>query len=193
MKTKKLLSLAFTFTTTIFMLCILCFMAFALTAMAATTPTPTAVANTSLFNAGELGVSLGTGYTVDRANLFKAPYTLNLEAGAFYFPWRNVGFEARVPFYQSHGVSVSEIQAGALLRLPLSSSASLLKNIAPYIGLGGVYNWQTAQEAAYIAKIGTDFRFNSKWGIFVEGQFRNRDFNMDRGQTTVAGGIKLVF
>lgn len=147
----------------------------------------------SLFNAGELGLSLGTGYVVDRADAFKDPYALNFQAGAFWFPFRNLGFEANVPFYSTKGVSVQEVQAGVVVRLPLSKTTPVLKNVAPYLGLGGVYNWQTDEDWAYIAKVGTEFRFNKKWAVFAEGQYRNVDFEWNDGQTAIVGGLKLVF
>jgi opacity protein-like surface antigen len=149
--------------------------------------------STSLFNVGELGLSLGSGYTVDRAAAFQQPYAINLQAGAFWFPWRNLGFEADVPFYSTKGVSVQEVQAGLVARLPLSKTVPVLKNIAPYVGVGGVYNWQTDEKWAYVAKGGVEFRFNKKWGVFGEAQYRNTDFEWSDGQTSVVGGLKFVF
>ena len=175
------------------------------TAVKASTNTPVAVQTvsvpaTSLFNAGEFGLSIGSGYNMGAAGnvsgdtSFTEPYTLNFNAGAFYFPWRNLGVEANVPFYQSQGVSVSEVQAGLLLRLPLAKETPLFKNVAPYVGLGGVYNWQTEQDWAYIGKIGTEIRLNKKWGVFVEGQYRNYELqNWDKGGVSIVGGLKLVF
>lgn len=159
---------------------------FVVTAMAADTN------STSLFNAGELGLSLGTGYTVDRAAAFQQPYAVNLQAGAFWFPWRNIGFEADVPFFSTKGVSVQEVQAGIVARLPLSKTTPVLKNIAPYVGVGGVYNWQTDQDWAYVGKAGVEVRLNKKWGVFGEGQYRDKDFKFD-GQTSVVGGLRFVF
>ena len=153
-----------------------------------------AAPSTSLFNAGEVGLRLGSSYTLDTSAPFKQAYGLNFNAGAFYFPWRNVGVEANVPFYQTKGVSVDEIQAGLLVRLPLSKTKTFLKNIAPYVGVGPVYNWQTDNTWAYIAKVGVDYRLNKKWGIFVEEQYRNSSFsNFERGQNTLTGGLKFVF
>jgi opacity protein-like surface antigen len=153
----------------------------------------TAVKSTSLFNAGEVGVSLSSGYNVDRAAAFQQDYTVNVSAGLFYFPTRNLGFEANVPFYQTDGVSVDEVQAGLLLRVPLARTLPVLRNLAPYVGLGGVYNWDAYDKWAYVAKGGLEYRLNSKWGVFVEGQYRNSDFNLDRGQTSVQTGLKLSF
>jgi opacity protein-like surface antigen len=164
-----------------------CMAAFAVTAIAADTN------STSLFNAGEVGLSLGSGYTVDRADAFKDPYAMNLQAGAFWFPWRNLGIEADVPFYSTKGLSVQEVQAGVVFRLPLSKTTPVLKNIAPYLGVGGVYNWETAENWAYVGKVGAEFRFNKKWGVFAEGQYRNVDFDWNAGQTSVVGGLKFVF
>lgn len=148
----------------------------------------------SLFNADEYGVSLATAYTVDRANLFKDAYSQNLNVGVYYFPWKYVGLEANVPLYQSTGVSVDEIQAGALLRVPLSKQKAILKNIALYGGLGGVYNWQESQDWAYIGKAGLELRVNSGWGLFAEGQYRNYQLqNWNSGQTSLNGGIRLRF
>jgi len=160
----------------------------------ATAKATTTTAPTSLFNSGEFGLSIGSGYTLDKAALFNADYTFNLNAGAFWFPWRNFGFEAIVPFYQTTAVSVDEVQAGMLFRLPLAETTPVLRSLAPYVGLGGVYNWDTVQDWAYIAKIGLDIRFNPKWGIFLEGAYRNFELrNWSDGQTTIAGGLKLAF
>lgn len=164
------------------------------TVQAGTVAQSSAVQSTSLFNAGEVGLSLGTGYNVDRSAPFQQDYNVNLTAGAFYFPTRNIGLEASVPFYQTKGVSVDEVQAGVVLRLPLSSKYSLLKNVAPYVGAGGVYNWQADQRWAYIAKAGAELRLNSKWGVFVEGQYRNNEFkDWNKGGTSVQAGVKFVF
>lgn len=149
-------------------------------------------ASPSFYNAGEFGLSLGSGYSVDRSALFKQPYTFNLNGGLFYFPWRNIGFELNTPFFQTKGVSFDEIQAGLLFRLPLAKQTPILKSISPYVGVSGVYDWQASQDAAYIAKAGTEFRFNNKVGFFVEGQYRNRDLNIANGQTSVNGGLKVV-
>jgi hypothetical protein len=153
----------------------------------------------SFFNSGEVGLSLSSGYDVGQAGkingktLFSDPYNVNLTAGAFWFPWRNLGVELNVPFYNTKGVSADEVQAGVLFRLPLSRSTVVLKNLAPYVGLGGVYNWNDVQDWAYIGKVGTDFRFNKKWGFFVEGQYRNRDFEWSVGSVSVQSGLKFVF
>jgi opacity protein-like surface antigen len=157
-------------------------------------------APTSLFNAGEIGLTLGSGYNVGTAGnvkgstVFTEPYALNFNAGAFYFPWRNLGFEASVPFYSTKGVSVQEVEVGSVLRLPLSKTTPILKNIAPYVGVGGIYNWQTAQDWAYVGKVGTEFRLNSKWGVFVEGQYRNFELkNFEQGNVSLNGGVRFVF
>lgn len=147
----------------------------------------------SLFNSGELGVTLGTSYTVDRAALLKQPYTLNANVGAFWFPFRNLGLEANVPFYQSKGVSVSEVQSGLVLRVPLSKTVPVFRNLSPYLGAGAVYNWNTDQKWAYVAKAGLDVRLNKKWGVFSEAQYRNYNSTWADGQTSVVGGLKLVF
>ena len=160
----------------------------------------TNAASTSLYNAQEFGLSIGSGYglgpagSIKDVSVFGKPYSLNFNAGAFYFPWRNVGIEANVPFYQSKGVSLDEVQAGLLFRLPLAKTTPVFKNISPYVGVGGVYNWQTAQDWAYIAKVGTEVRLNKKWGLFVEGQYRNFEVqNFNQGAVSLNGGLHLVF
>lgn len=154
----------------------------------------TTAKQTSLFNANEVGVSLATSYAVDRSRLFEDAYTLNINAGAFWFPTRNLGFEVNVPFYQTSGPSVDEVQAGVLFRLPLARTTFLLSSLAPYVGVDAVYNWETPQAWAYIGKVGLEVRLNPKWSIFAEGQFRNNQLsNWNNGQTSVNGGLKLVF
>jgi hypothetical protein len=149
--------------------------------------------STSLFNSGEFGLSLGSGYVVDKAEAFKTPYSVNVQAGAFWFPWKHFGFDVEVPFYSTAGVSVQEVQAGVVARLPLSDHIVVLKNLSPYVGVDAVYNWQTGQNWAYVGKVGLDVRLNKKWGIFTEGQFRNTDFNFDNGQRTIVSGLKFAF
>lgn len=153
-----------------------------------------AVAGESLFNAKEVSVNLGTGYVVDTSAAFQQEYTFNLAAGTTYFLTKNLGVEAWVPFYTSKGVSVQEVQAGALLRVPLGGADSFFGHFAPYVGVGGVYNWETEEDWAYVAKVGSELRLNKKWGLFVEGQYRNVEFdNWGDGQVNVFGGVKLVF
>ena len=154
----------------------------------------------SLFNAGEFGLSLASAYTLGQVgtlngqNLFKNPYTLNFNAGVFWFPFRNLGLEANVPLYQNQGVSVDEVQAGLVLRFPLAKTTPLFRNLAPYVGVDGVYNWQTAQDWAYIAKAGLEVRLNKGWGVFAEGQYRNVELrNLNQGQVSLNGGLRLVF
>lgn len=150
--------------------------------------------SSSLFNAGEVGLALSSGYVVDTSKAFSDHYSANLSVGTFWFPYRNVGVEANVPFYSTDGVSVSEIQAGLLFRLPLSSTIPVFKSISPYVGIGGVYNWHTDSSWAYIGKVGVEYRFNSKWGVFAEGQYRNSQLsNLDKGRTSIQGGLKFVF
>jgi hypothetical protein len=149
--------------------------------------------NPSLFNAGEVGLNLSTGYVVDWSEPFSKDYTFNLSAGAFWFPWRNVGFEANVPFYQSTGVSISEVNAGLLFRVPLAKEMAVFKCFAPYVGVGGAYDWNANSEWAYVGKAGLEFRTNKKWGIFAECQFRNDSFSeWNTGETSFQGGLRLA-
>ena len=166
------------------------------TVKAGTTVQTTAVKSTSLYNGNELAVSLGSGYVIDPAAAFEQDYNFNLTAGASYFLTKYVGVEAAVPFYLQDAVAVSEVQGGLLFRLPLETVTTLplLKNVAPYVGASAVYNWETAQDWAYIGKAGFEARLNSKWGIFTEYQFRNEDFKrFDTGEHRLVAGLKLVF
>ena len=158
------------------------------------------VKSDSLFNEGECGLTLSTGYdlgeskAVNGKHLFGHPYTYNLTVGAFYFPWKYVGAEVNVPFYQTKGVCVDEVQAGILLRVPLAKEAPVFRNIAPYVGIGGVYNWQDNKDWAYIGKAGIEARYNKKWGIYAECQYRNYELkNWDQGAVSLQGGLRLVF
>jgi len=144
------------------------------------------VVEKGVYNGGEFGVSLGTAYNVKPSAPFQDPYSLNLVAGVHYFPVKYIGVEANVPFYQTKGVSVDEVQAGLLFRAPIG-------HLAPYLGLGPVYNWHSDQSWAYLGKLGLEFRLNSKWSIFTEGQYRENDLKFDNGEISVKGGIKLNF
>lgn len=148
--------------------------------------------STSLFNSGEVALTLGSTVNVDKEANFH-PESYNLNVGASYFVTRNFGLEASVPLYYSTGQAIQEVNAGLVFRLPLSKDTIVLKNLAPYVGLGGVYNWQTAQNWAYVGKFGVEARLNKKWGLFVEAQYRNSDFDWADGQTSVGTGLKLVF
>jgi hypothetical protein len=147
----------------------------------------------SLFKGNEFSLSLRSGYNVNAfgaqkvSEAFAAPYNFNLSAGAQYYVTKYLGFEANVPFYQSQGVSFSEVQAGVLARLPV------FHYLAPYAGVGGGYNWIDKDNFSYIAKAGIEARLNKGWGVFVESNYRNRDFNFEKGAVTVNGGLRLVF
>lgn len=153
----------------------------------------------SLFNAGELGLTLSSGYDVGAASavngstLFQQPYTFNLSAGAFWFPFRNFGVEANLPFYQTKGISVDEVQFGLLARLPLAKTTPVLRNISPYVGVGGVYGWKAVEEWSYFGKVGLEVRVNKKWGIFTQGTYRNNEFDhWGQGAVGIEGGLRLV-
>lgn len=164
-------------------------------------------APTSLFNAGEVGLKLGTGYDIDPSDAIDGgQYAINLTAGVFWFPSKYFGFEANMPFYQTCGVTVDEIQFGALVRVPLADTKPIWRNIAPYVGVGGVYNWNACPTCwigappiegmnwAYIGKVGVEVRLNSKWGLFTEAKYRNDCFdNWSRGKVTIQAGLSLVF
>lgn len=153
--------------------------------------TNTATATTSVFNGNELSLSLDTAYVVDTTasnvkGAFSHPYELNLKAGAAYFFTRNLGVEANVPFYNTKdSFTVEEVQAGALFRVPVS-------RFAPYVGLGGVYNWRSTDNWAYIAKAGLEVRLINRVGVFTEANYRNDTFQLQKGATTVAGGLRIV-
>ena len=154
----------------------------------------TNTASSSLYNAKEFSLNLGTGYVLDTSAAFQQNYSFNLAVGTTYFLTRHLGLEAWVPFYSTKGTSVQEVQFGALFRVPLSSEKAILKNFAPYVGIGGVYNWNTESDWSYIAKVGAEFRVNKKWSTFVEGQYRNDEFShWGRGQVNLVGGLKLIF
>lgn len=147
--------------------------------------------SSAFFNGKELSLSVGSSYVVDaHADTVKAafakPYALNVNAGANYFFNKYVGIEAEVPFYSTKGVSVSEVETGIKLRLPIAF-------VAPYVAVDGVYNWVNTADArwAYVAKAGLEVRPNSKWGAFIEGNYRNNKFD-DKGVVGVAGGLRLV-
>jgi len=140
----------------------------------------------SLYNAKEFSATLSSGYVLDGADPFGADYTANVTAGVAYFPTKILGLEANVPFYKSQGVSFSEAQAGLLARYPIW-------RFAPYVGLGGAYNWNEPVDVSYIAKGGLEFRFNPKWGIFTEYQYRNNSTSWEKGASSLHGGLRLVF
>ena len=140
----------------------------------------------SLYNAGELGLNVSSGYSLSSLSKFQEAYSLNFAGGLFYFPYKNLGVEVNVPFYQTKGVSVSEVQADVLFRVPVG-------HLAVYTGLGGVYNWNSGTDWAYLAKAGAEWRFNSKWSVFSEYQYRNTDFNWGKGSGSVVAGFRLVF
>jgi hypothetical protein len=148
----------------------------------------------SLFNGKEFAVSVGSGYVVDTSAAFQQKYALNFAGGVSYFVNRYVGLDVMVPFYSTKDISVSEIQAGALLRVPLAYEIPVLKNLAPYVGVGFVGNWKTEESLAYVGKVGVEGRINSKCGVGVETQYRNNKFSdWKDGQMNLFGYVKLVF
>ena len=140
----------------------------------------------SLYNAKELSATVSTGYVLDGQDVFGADYTANVSAGVAYFPTKILGLEANVPFYKSQGISINEVQAGLLVRVPV-------KRFAPYVGIGGAYNWNEVVDVSYIAKGGVEYRFNAGWGVFTEYQYRNNSATWENGSSSLHGGLRLVF
>lgn len=152
------------------------------------TPPPAASADQK-FSGNEFALLLGTGYNLDKGNLFKEAYDLNLYAGAQYFLTKYIGIEAEVPFYQTKGTSVREVSGGPLFRIPLFDT------VAPYVGPAVTYDW-VAGKFAYYARAGFDVRLVKGWGVFAEGNYNIKDFNgesLKNGSWSVKGGLKLVF
>ena len=155
---------------------------------------PSIAQTSSLYNAHEFSLNLGTGYILDTSAAFQQDYSFNLAVGSTYFITRNIGVEAWLPFYSTKGASFQEVQVGGIFRLPLSADKAILKNVAPYVGVAAVYNWDTDSTWGYIAKVGSEFRLNKKWSTFIEGQYRNDEFqNWGQGQVNLVGGLKLIF
>ncbi len=155
---------------------------------AANTNNVTTSLNEPLFKNHEFSLNLGTAYVVDThastvSGAFASPYAFNINVGAQWYQTRYFGAEVNLPLYSTKGVSVSEISAGLLARLPMG-------HFAPYLGAGGVYRF--AGDWAYIGKAGLEWR-PSRFGLFAEAQYRNTDFQFEKGQVTLAGGIRLTF
>lgn len=165
------------------------FLAILITACALLTATAQDNTNSGqLFNGNELSLSLSSGYSVD--NGFQDDYTFNFSVGSQYFVTKNLGVEAVLPFYDD-GVTVREVSFGALGRV------SLVRNVATYIGAGACYDWQTKDDNwDYYLKAGLEGRLNSKWGAFLEYQYRVDDVNnqsWNDGNQRVVAGLRLVF
>lgn len=145
----------------------------------------------SLFKANELSVGISSGYTIDRAAAFEKPYDFNFNVHAGYFITKHIGLEVSAPFYNSERVGFSEVQGGVVIRVPV------LKYFAPYVGASAVYGLKDVTDKwAYVARAGVEGRINSKWGVFVEGNYRNDQidgFKLQDGGTSVLGGLRLVF
>ena len=139
-----------------------------------------------LYNAKEFGVSLNSGYVIDTSAPFQQDYSFNLGAGLSYSLTRWLVVQTTVPFYQTKGVSVLEVQAGLAARLPLG-------HFAPYVGCNYLYNWNADDESAYVGRAGVEFRVNPKWSTFVEWQYRNNNLTWDNGSQSIVGGITLIF
>jgi opacity protein-like surface antigen len=139
-----------------------------------------------LFNAKEIGISLNSGYVIDTSAPFQQDYSFNLGVSASYSLTKNFVLQTTLPFYQTKGVSISEIQAGVIARLPVG-------HFAPYVGANYVYDWDADNKSAYIGRAGLEFRFNPKWSTFVEWQYRNNNFDWDNGSQSIVGGITLIF
>ena len=139
-----------------------------------------------LFTGNELSLTLGSSYVADKG--FNDDYSFNLSVGAQYFLTKNIGVDALVPVYSTKGVSVSEVAFGGLVRVPV------INHVAPYLGVGAVYNWQDKTDWNYYAKGGLEVRLVKGWGVFGEGVYRVDTLdNYKNGSTSVQGGLRLVF
>jgi len=176
----------------------------------------------SLFNAGEVGLTLSSGClvnppdsvrTVEVPNEVERSYkychpqnetrtlrsegdrTVNLTVGAFWFPTKLVGLEANVPIYKSTDdrLQVDEVHAGLLLRAPLFEKCPVLRHVAPYGGLGTVLNWQEGNTWSYVAKAGLEVQVVKHVRAFGEFQYRNVDFHWSQGSRAVQAGLRFPF
>lgn len=174
----------------------------------------------SLFNAGEVGLTLSSGVSVnpkdavqtvtvpvesERFSKYCEPQTetrllrhdghrvVNFTVGGFWFPTKLVGVEANLPVFKEEGLSVEEVQLGLLGRLPLFPTCPVLKHVAPYAGLGTVLNWKEGNTWSYVAKGGLSVRVTRHIEAFGEYQYRNVDFKWSQGARVVQGGLRFPF
>lgn len=140
----------------------------------------------SYFNAKELSVSLNSGYVVDTDKGFQDNYAFNISAGVGYYFTKYLGATVNLPFYETKGVSLHEIDAGLVARLPIG-------RFAPYVGASALADWTTDNQWKYIGRAGLEFRINPKVGLFSEWQYRDNNLNFDQGEHKLVGGVKIVF
>jgi len=168
----------------------------------------------SLFNAGEVGISLDGGYILNdypdtksttyttekkgKKTVVKAStvttdnddYDILARVGVFYFPVKNFGASVFVPIYTTDdGLEVNTVDVALIARI------ALLDAFAPYCKVGTSYQWQN-EEYDYFGAVGVEYRLSMNWGVYSEVNYQVKDFdtnNSENGQTTLRLGVSYVF
>jgi hypothetical protein len=124
--------------------------------------------NESYYNSGEWGVGLGTAYSLEGG--FSAEnYDFNLAVQASWFPFKNLGLTAELPFYTASGVVLREVG------LSLVGRAPLYKGLGFQTSVGSYYDWNS-KDFNYAIEPALTFRFNPKWQVSLGGQYLINDF-----------------
>jgi len=135
-------------------------------------------AQSQLFKADEVGVSIGGVYTGETSDVA-------FGVGASYFFTPNIGVDAFTFWNDTEGSVIDDVRFGATFRVPINA------NIAPYVMGGAGYHWEGVEEWLGYAGAGVELRFNDKWGIFADGSYQWPEESKDGW--LARAGVKLIF
>lgn len=151
----------------------------------------TATATPGLYKNNEVSVGISTSYRFSSSLRDLSKYNVNAAAEVAYFPSKYIGVEASLPFYNSTGVTIQDINADIVIRYPINIASHLA--FAPYIGGGADYNWIN-NDISPLAKAGISLRFNQGWEIFGEYDYQLVSFSQyEGGESSVKAGLRLNF
>jgi outer membrane protein W len=117
---------------------------------------------------------------------FSTDGRLGLGLGGTYFFARHFGIEAEAYTENTHHSFVDNVSGSFLARLPIESV-----HLAPYLLIGGGYQFDPIEQWFAHGGVGLEFRFNSKWGIFTDARYVITEDSANFGLGRL--GVRLVF
>jgi hypothetical protein len=111
---------------------------------------------------------------------------LGLGLGGTYFFSRHFGIEAEGYSENTHHSFVDNLSGSLIGRLPIESV-----HLAPYLLVGGGYQFDPIEQWFGHGGIGLEWRFNAKWGVFTDARYVITEDSANFGLGRV--GVRLVF
>lgn len=137
--------------------------------------------DTSLFNANEFSINVGTFIGLN------GDYDANFFGGLSYSITRNFVIETSVPFYNSKELNVTSASAGLAFRYPVA------RVLAPTIRVGALYDWNQRDFNYYVGGA-LEIKLSKKWSLLPGINYQLNDFNnFTKGTWLPQVAVRLTF